>query len=372
MTLMMRFITALLTMAVLMAQDSPKPVDWRGWIDHGVDTFRQARYSDAIPAFQKAADLNPGSPIPHLYLGIAWYQGFIPGAESEDNTVHAQRAGEEYRRALELDPTNWNALVLLGQVSFYLEKWDEARDCYKKAQAVDPKRADVWYALGVTAWRSSQNGAVMTAEAMADFEKAVALDPQHEDAMSFLSMLCRQRHDEAAADQWLQRAADVRSERTQAEIARTAKPRWRDDPDLILQQWASMAVSLPPPPPPPPPPPVPGMVADGARAVVSWEPRTAAEQQAPAPIRAAPGVQEQKLITKVIPVSPTGDEHALRFVVVIGKDGRVTRETLVSGNLRLASMAAQALRKWVYQPTLVNGTPVEVVTEVRVPFQREY
>lgn len=237
---------------------------------------------------------------------------------------------------------------------------------------LDPKRADVWYALGVTAWRSSQNGKATTDEAVADFEKAVALDPEHEDAMSFLSVLFRQRYDEAVADRWLERAADVRSERMQAEIARTAKPRWRDDPDLILHQWASMAVRLPPPPPPPPPPPAPGTVGASGRVVVSWEPRTAAEQQAPAPIRVPPAVQEQRLITKVIPVSPTGDEHALRFVVVIGKDGRVTRETLVSGNPRLGPSAIKALHQWVYQPTLVNGTPVEVVTEVRVPSQRGY
>jgi len=68
----MRSIAALLAMVLLIAQDSPKPLDWRGWISQGVDAFfRQARYSDAIPAFQKAADLNPASPIPHLDLSIA-------------------------------------------------------------------------------------------------------------------------------------------------------------------------------------------------------------------------------------------------------------------------------------------------------------
>jgi len=354
-----------------MAQDPLTP-DWRAWIDRGIEAFRHGQCSAAVEEFQRAADQNSASPTPHLYLGIAWYQEFIPGAESEDNTIHAQHAAEEYRRALELDPKNWDALVLLGQLSFYLGKWDEARDWYRKAQAVDPKRADVWYALGATAWRSSRDSAAMTAEAIADFEKAVALDPEHEDAMSFLSVLYRQRHDETAADRWLERAADVRSERTQAEIARTAKPRWCDDPDLILQQWASMAVSLPPLPPPPPPPPVPGMVAEGAHAVVSWEPRTSAEQKAPPPVRVAPAVQEQKLITKVNPKSPSDDQPTLRFVVVIGKDGRVIRETLVSGNPWFAPTAVEALRQWVYEPTLVNGTPVEIVTEVLVPFQRGY
>jgi len=181
--------------------------------------FRHARYSEATAAFQKAADLNPSSPIPHLYLGIGWQQGFIPGAESEDNAVHAQRASEEYQRALALDPRNWEALVLLGQLSFYLGKWDDARGYYGQAQALDPARADAWYALGVTAWR-----AAATAEAISDFEKAIGLDPEHEDAMSFLSLLLRERHDDVAAERWLERGADVRSERLQAEIARTRTP----------------------------------------------------------------------------------------------------------------------------------------------------
>lgn len=54
-----------------MAQDSSKQADWRRWIGQGIDVFLQARYSDAIPAFEKAAGLNPASAIPHLYLGIA-------------------------------------------------------------------------------------------------------------------------------------------------------------------------------------------------------------------------------------------------------------------------------------------------------------
>ncbi|HUA60391.1 MAG TPA: hypothetical protein VML19_16635, partial [Verrucomicrobiae bacterium] len=113
-------------------------------------------------------------------------------------------------------------------------------------------------------------------------------------------------------------------------------------------------------------------LAARARLIVSWEPRTHAGQQTPAPIRVAPPVQQQKLITKVNAVSPAGGGQALRFVVVIGKDGRVFRETLVNGNPWLVPAAVQALHQWVYQPTLVSGTPVEVVTEVLVPFHRTY
>jgi protein TonB len=56
------------------------------------------------------------------------------------------------------------------------------------------------------------------------------------------------------------------------------------------------------------------------------------------------------------------------FTVVIGKDGRVSNVQLVSGHPLLVAAARDAVRQWVYKPTLLNGEPVEVVTEVAVNF----
>ena len=42
--------------------------------------------------------------------------------------------------------------------------------------------------------------------------------------------------------------------------------------------------------------------------------------------------------------------------------------TLVSGHPLLVPAATEAVRQWVYQPTLLNGEPVEVVTQIDVNF----
>jgi periplasmic protein TonB len=42
--------------------------------------------------------------------------------------------------------------------------------------------------------------------------------------------------------------------------------------------------------------------------------------------------------------------------------------TLSSGHPLLVPAAMDAVKQWVYQPTLLNGTPVEVVTQVEVNF----
>lgn len=91
------------------------------------------------------------------------------------------------------------------------------------------------------------------------------------------------------------------------------------------------------------------------------------------PIRVAKAVQARKLITKVEPTYAAGAprEGPMRFVVVIGEDGRVVGQTLVGGNPWRQEAAVEALHRWVYQPTLVNGKQVEVVTEVQVEFKPE-
>jgi protein TonB len=53
---------------------------------------------------------------------------------------------------------------------------------------------------------------------------------------------------------------------------------------------------------------------------------------------------------------------------VIGKDGKVQNATAVSGHALLIQAALDAVRQWEYRPTLLNGEPVEVSTQVEVSF----
>jgi len=54
--------------------------------------------------------------------------------------------------------------------------------------------------------------------------------------------------------------------------------------------------------------------------------------------------------------------------VIIGKEGRVANIMVNGGHPLLISAALEAVRQWVYQPTLLNGIPVEVATQVDVYF----
>jgi len=53
---------------------------------------------------------------------------------------------------------------------------------------------------------------------------------------------------------------------------------------------------------------------------------------------------------------------------IIGKDGTVQQLQLVSGPPLLVNAAMDAVRQWRYQPTELNGEPVDVDTTIQVVF----
>jgi TonB family protein len=91
-------------------------------------------------------------------------------------------------------------------------------------------------------------------------------------------------------------------------------------------------------------------------------------------VRADPDEQRQKLVRSVEPVYPdvakrAGIEGTVLLKVVIARDGIVKAVKVVSGEPVLADAAKDAVKKWRYQPTILDGKPVNVVTTVTVEFR---
>lgn len=110
------------------------------------------------------------------------------------------------------------------------------------------------------------------------------------------------------------------------------------------------------------------------------EVRAATRSEIAAPIE--PGVQRlriggnaqsAKMKTKVAPVYPplakqSRIQGTVRFEAVIAKEGNVRSLQLVSGHPLLVEAAQIAVQQWVYEPTWLNGSPVEVATMIDVNF----
>jgi TonB family protein len=180
-------------------------------------------------------------------------------------------------------------------------------------------------------------------EGLANLDRALVLDPHYDDAMAYMNLLIRERADLrdtkeeyaadiAVADAWVQKNLDTKRAKAISGMA--------------------------------PPPPAAQRGGGGGGS------------QTPERIRVSGTVQEANLIKKVDAVYPPLAVQArisgqVRFVVNIGKDGSVENIQLVSGHPLLIAAAHDAVKQYVYKPTLLNGNPVEVVTQVDVNFSLE-
>jgi protein TonB len=113
----------------------------------------------------------------------------------------------------------------------------------------------------------------------------------------------------------------------------------------------SLGVGAPPPPPPP----------------------EVKQAQVTKQIRVGGNVQAANLIKKITPTYPALAKSAriqgtVRFTAIIGKDGTIQNLQLVSGHPMLVQSATEAVKQWIYKPTLLNDEPVEVITQIDVNF----
>ena len=93
----------------------------------------------------------------------------------------------------------------------------------------------------------------------------------------------------------------------------------------------------------------------------------------PVRIRVGGTVQEGKILRQVPPVYPDlarimRISGQVRLEAIIAKNGKIENLQVLSGHPLLVRAALEAVRQWVYRPTLLNGDPVEVVTLIDVNF----
>jgi tetratricopeptide (TPR) repeat protein len=335
----MRFPAALIVLisALLTAQNA---------MDQGIAALKNGSYREALDFFAQEEALHPNDAKLHLNMGLA----YVGMGLAQENT---HRAVTEFKKTLELEPTNKMAMAALASLSFNastqlqgdekVEKLDEAMEWNRQLSAVDPTNKDAFYAMGMIAWakwhpvyiakrlelhmKPEDPGPLpfaarqelktkyltMLEEALANLDRALQLDPQYSEAMSYKNLLIREKAD----------LADSREEYAKQIV--------------LADEWFKKALKT------------------------------------PARIRVSGAVQESNLIHKEEPVFPPLAKQAhvegvVRFTVIIAKDGSILNTQLISGHPLLVAAAQEALKKYVYKPTLVNGAPVEVVTTVDIRF----
>jgi Tfp pilus assembly protein PilF len=224
---MKRNLTALLAVAALaFIATGCNKLKARDNLNRGVQAFKSTQYNQAVEKFEQAVQLDPGFTPARLYLAMAYYMQYIPGAESPENQQMADHALEQFQKVLAQDDKNDVATKSIASLYFNEKKWDLAEQWYKKAIELNPKDKEAYYTLGVITWfkwypalGTARAKLGMTPEApgpikdkkvkedlkaqylpmvndgIHNLEKALDIDKEYDDAMAYMNLLIRERAD---------------------------------------------------------------------------------------------------------------------------------------------------------------------------------
>lgn len=141
-------------------------------------------------------------------------QAALERAKREPNDFDAQQqAAEMYyliqryepalgylQRAHELRPDSYETVTRLGNVNFYLERYDAAGEWYAKALATRADDSGVRSDLGLTYYLRGDID-----RAIAEYKQTLTREPQHEQALQNLTIALRDKKNTAEARQTLAR-----------------------------------------------------------------------------------------------------------------------------------------------------------------------
>jgi protein TonB len=98
----------------------------------------------------------------------------------------------------------------------------------------------------------------------------------------------------------------------------------------------------------------------------------------PAPVlqtvNVSQGVSQGLLIKKAAPSYPANAlrmriEGPVQLLATISKTGDISAVKVLSGDPNLVRAAVDAVKQWKYKPYLLDGSPVEMQTQITVSFK---
>jgi len=125
------------------------------------------RREDAELAFRRAIELRPAWVLPYAKLGFLLARIMNRPAEAEPIL----------RKALELEPKNFEALFELASLRGTAGDLKEATELWKRATAAEGVTASTWDALGATQYQAGEVQA-----AISSFTRALTMNPANDGA----------------------------------------------------------------------------------------------------------------------------------------------------------------------------------------------
>ncbi len=209
----------------------------RDALNQGVAAFKNAKFPAAVEFFKKAVDLDPNNMNGRKYLAAAYMSQYIPGADSPENNQMSKAAKDEFQKVLDRAPKDTFALASLASLAYQqaqgvpelekkFQRLDEAKKWYKELIDADPQAKEAYYSLGVIDWAETypvrmaarvklgmkpeapgpikdtkvreelrQRNIPMVEDGIKNLTEAIKIDPNYDDAMSYINLVYRERAD---------------------------------------------------------------------------------------------------------------------------------------------------------------------------------
>jgi tetratricopeptide (TPR) repeat protein len=227
----------------------------RDQLNRGIAAFKNAQYEQATNYFQNAVQLDPKNANAKLYLATTYASQVVPNLMTPENLAIAQKALDGFKAVLANNPNDLTALKQIASIDRNIGKLDQAKADELKVIQLAPNDPEAYYIIGSIDWNTEHyknTVPILAADGLTDdgegnkkmskaacqkikdantglvddalknLQKAIDLNPNYDDAMSYLQLTYRskadidcpddaaRKADLAQADAWIQRAMGAR------------------------------------------------------------------------------------------------------------------------------------------------------------------
>ena len=227
----------------------------RDQLTKGVAAFKNAQYEQASNYFENAVKLDPKNETAKLYLATTYASQVVPNLMTPENLALAQKALDGFNEVLARDPNDLTSLKEVASIDRNIGKYDQAKEYELKVIKLTPNDPEAYYIVGSIDWNlehykntvpilaadgltdDGEGNKKMTKGACAKIKaantdlvneattyltKAIDLNPNYDDAMTYLQLNYRskanldcpndadRKADLALADEWVQKAMGAR------------------------------------------------------------------------------------------------------------------------------------------------------------------
>ncbi|MCU0289209.1 MAG: tetratricopeptide repeat protein [Acidobacteria bacterium] len=173
-------------------------------MNKGVELINAGKFPDAINTLNEAITATPNNPLLYYYRGFAY-----------DRTGNQDKALEDYKKSLELDPTFLLSLSEVGKIYAKKKDLNNAVIYYKKAYDLGTKDVIALYNYGSCLFNLGNNE-----EALKVFEKLAETDPNYPDTYYQLGIIYMGLNDNAKAKANLAKFIGMDPENENAAVAK--------------------------------------------------------------------------------------------------------------------------------------------------------